>query len=100
MLNISKKDEMVEDIILPMKYNDNYDNRNWCCCERKIIGYLHDNEMIKGFHNVMELYVSKRPCLLCVPMVAKVYYLDDNLYIKSTCYKRKMVNFNTMKITI
>lgn len=90
----------IEDIIIPMKHNDNYDNSNWTCCERKIIGYLRDNGIIKYFHSNTELYITKRPCLLCIPLVRKAYYLDDNLNIKFDEYKQQMVDINTMKITI
>lgn len=90
----------IEGIIEPMKYDSSYDNHNWCCCERKIIGYFNDNLGIPLDDNSVVLYVIERPCLLCIPLVNDAYYLDDNLCIKHDYYSHEMIDDKTMKITI
>ena len=89
-----------EDIISPKTYDANFDNHNWCCCERKIIGYLYNNKLIGELSDTTKLYILERPCLLCVPMVTKVYYLDEYLNLKYENYHHEMIGLNTMKITI
>lgn len=86
------------DIIPPMKYSSSYINGNWTCCERKILGYLYNNKKINSMYDPMELFVTKRPCLLCVSLVSKAYYLDDGLYMKTDLYKHKIVGTNRMII--
>jgi len=94
----NKKTIYIEDIIEPKKYDSSYDNRNWSCCERKIIGRLHDDKMICLNNHNIRIYVLERPCLLCVPMVTDVVYLDGNYNVHNAYYIYEKVAPNTVKI--
>ena len=103
--NTFNKDKKIflGDIIYPMKYNPIYENRNWTCCERKIIGYLLDNHIILNENKYvndynLDLYVTKMPCPLCIPLVAQVNYLDDNNQMIVDKYTTKQVVFNVFEV--
>lgn len=97
------KEIFLGDIIYPMKYNPIYENRNWTCCERKIIGYLLDNHIILNENKyvndyILDLYVTMMPCPLCIPLVAQVNYLDDNNQMIVDKYTTKQVVYNVFEV--
>ncbi len=110
--NTFNKDKKIflGDIIYPMKYNPIYENRNWTCCERKIIGYLLDNHIIQNGNKyvndyildvndyILDLYVTRMPCPLCIPLVAQVNYLDENNQMIVDKYTTKQVVHNVFEV--
>lgn len=72
------------------KSSPSFYNRNWSCAEKKIVGFINNMTPIinKGkYYNDYDIdfYVTKRPCILCTPLVSNVNYLDDKNNLK--CYK-------------
>ena len=99
----NKKQLFSSDLVFPIGHNPKYNNRNWTCCERKIIGYLIKNHtMIHNYNFIndydVELYVTQMPCALCIPLVHYVNYLDDNKNMIVDEYITKQIDYDSFKV--
>lgn len=74
---IIKKGFILNNIIIAEYTNtriaplEGYDNRNWTCAERKIIGYLTNNNI-----NCDMIYGTRQPCYYCIPAIKKATYIS------------------------
>lgn len=95
--NITTKNHVafIFNMISPLKYpigiQTNF-NRNWSCAEKKIVGFIESKTPIinRGrYYNDYDIdfYITKRPCILCTPLVSTVHYLDDNNNLVISKYK-------------
>ena len=99
----NKKQLFSSDLVFPIGHNPKYNNRNWTCCERKIIGYLIKNHtMIHNYNYIndydVELYVTQMPCALCIPLVHHVNYLDDNKNMIVDEYITKQIDYDSFEV--
>ncbi len=70
-------------------YDKRY-NRYWTCAEKKIFNYTNGK---------VEVYITKKPCYFCLPVVTKCHYLDNKkMYtLEENCRKIGYRNFLLFK---